>query len=95
MLKNSLTTTHLKKLVDCDYCRLFHHKDTKCKRAPKDAIDQASKPVKKPKPKPKTKQGNQTILPSQITIESQMEPGGDTWTLVLERNNPKKLEIGY
>ena len=86
-----LTTNHLKKLVDCDHCSFFHHKDTKCKLAPKDVVEKTAKLEKKPKPKPKIKQGIQTIIQSQIPVESQIEPGAETWTLVLNRNNPREI----
>lgn len=86
-----LTTSHLKSLVDCRFCGYYHHKDTKCKNAPKESAEKTAKLEKRPKPKPKTIQGNQTILPSQIPVESQMQPGADTWTLILKRNNPEEI----
>ena len=85
-----VTTKHLKEPLDCKFCGFFHHKDTKCKLAPKD-IEKTAKPEKKPKPKPKIKQGLQTRILSKHPVESQMEPGADTWTLVLNRNTPREI----
>ena len=80
---------NLKTLVDCKYCKYFHHKDTICK------VCNFAKKEEEEKESAKKKHNTPIVKPikkhAQITLpKSLMEPNSSKWTIVLDENTPEK-----
>lgn len=81
-----VTTSHLKELIKCEYCKFSHHRDTICKMAPK--TDPNAESVNK-----KKKKGDRKIVTkpkTKIIPESKTDPESSQWTIVLDASAPEK-----
>ena len=81
-----VTQSHLKELVACNYCNFSHHKDTVCKKAPKEKPD--GNLIKKKSNKP-IKKGKNIPTPNKTNIQ-QTNPNSSQWVIVLDVNTPEK-----
>lgn len=81
-----VTQSHLKELVACNYCNFSHHKDTVCKKAPKEKPD--GNLIKKKPIKP-IKKGKNIPTPNKTNTQ-QTNPNSSQWVIVLDVNTPEK-----